>query len=481
MNHFKDLGLAEPILKALVVEGYTTPTPIQSQVIPVMLAGHDIVGIAQTGTGKTAGFVLPLLQRFVMKSDAPTTPRSCKALILAPTRELAAQIADNIRSYSRFLRLSVTVVVGGVKPGPQIRAMSSGVDILVATPGRLLDHMNSGVIRLERTNTVILDEADQMLDLGFMPAVRRILAKVPKTRQTVLMSATMPQQIRALARDFLSSPKQIAVAAPSRPIERIAQSVLKTDAASKRKVLADILKGPGVSRAIVFTRTKRGADKINVHLNAAGLPAAAIHGNKSQGQRERALAAFRSGQTPILVATDIAARGIDVDDISHVINFELPNVAEAYVHRIGRTARAGRAGIAISLCGPAESSLLRDIEKLIGAPLAPWRAQAIEASPRTHHAPNTHRQPLTQTTTPIRNADKHEGKNVMTKGSVKWFNETKGYGFIAPENGGADVFVHISAVERAGMRSLREGDVITYDIEVDQARGKSSAVNLVAA
>ncbi|MCB9958524.1 MAG: DEAD/DEAH box helicase [Rhodospirillaceae bacterium] len=368
MKQFNELGLAEPLLRAVAAEGYTTPTPIQADVIPAMLAGRDVVGIAQTGTGKTASFVLPLLHR-LGHSKTITAPHTCGALILAPTRELAAQIAANIRTYGRFQRPSVAVVVGGVRPAPQVKALAAGADIVVATPGRLLDHMTAGVLRLDRTTAVVLDEADHMLDLGFIPAIRRIMAKLPKVRQTVMMSATMPPAIRSLAQDFLSDPQEIAVAAAARPIERIVQSVLHTDSASKRGVLTDLMSAPDMERAIVFTRTKHGADKVNQHLQRAGLSSDAIHGNKSQSQRERALAAFRSGQTAILVATDIAARGIDVDDVSHVVNYELPNVPEAYVHRIGRTARAGRGGIAISLCDPAERGLLRDIERLVGARL----------------------------------------------------------------------------------------------------------------
>lgn len=369
LKQFKDLGLSESILRAVSAEGYTTPTPIQTQVIPAMLAERDVIGIAQTGTGKTASFVLPLLNR-ISEQSGKTSSKTCGALILTPTRELAQQIAANIKIYGKFMQASVTVVVGGVKPGPQIRALASGADIVVATPGRLLDHMNSGALRLDRTTRVILDEADQMLDLGFMPAIRKIMRALPKQRQTVLMSATMPKQIRALASDFQTDPMEISVAAVSRPIESIAQSVRHTPAAAKRDVLTDILSNASDVRAIVFTRTKRGADKVSRHLESAGLSASAIHGNKSQSQRERTLASFRSGRTSILVATDIAARGIDIDDVTHVINYELPNVAEAYVHRIGRTARAGRTGIAISLCDPAERGLLRDIERLIGNRLA---------------------------------------------------------------------------------------------------------------
>ena len=365
LTNFSDLGLAEPILRAVAAQGYTTPTPIQSQVIPVMMSGKDILGIAQTGTGKTASFTLPLLNRLIDRKGRPA-PSSCGALILAPTRELVAQIADNIRAYSQFMKVSITVIVGGVKPGPQIRKLASGSDIIVATPGRLLDHLNNGVVKLDQAHTVVLDEADHMLDLGFIPDIRRIMKHLPKKRQTALLSATMPAQIRSLARDFQTNPEEISVTPASRPIERITQSVRHTSRDEKRHLLTRILSDKGVERAIVFTRTKRGADRVSQHLQKAGLAATAIHGNKSQNARIKALDSFRKGETTIMVATDIAARGIDIDDVSHVVNFELPEVPESYVHRIGRTARAGRSGIAISLCDPSESKLLRDIERLIG-------------------------------------------------------------------------------------------------------------------
>lgn len=362
---FDDLGLAEPLLKAISAEGYTNPTPIQSKAIPVLLSGQDVTGIAQTGTGKTAAFVLPLLHRILVQKQK-SAPRRCSALILSPTRELAAQIADNITSYARFTEISVALVVGGVRPAGQIKALKDGLDIVVATPGRLLDHMNNKALLLGDTHFVTLDEADQMLDMGFLPDIRRILQKLPKERQTALFSATMPSQIRTLTNEFQSNPLEIKVAVESRPIERIDQSVRHVEKSDKRRILTEILSHDDVGRAVVFTRTKRGADRVCKHLKSFSLLASVIHGNKSQGQRDRAIAEFRSGKSPILVATDIAARGIDVDDVSHVVNFELPNVPEAYVHRIGRTARAGRSGIAISLCDDSEKGLLRDIEKLIG-------------------------------------------------------------------------------------------------------------------
>lgn len=365
MTEFTDLNLAAPILKAVQAEGYTEPTPIQAKVIPEMMNGHDVVGIAQTGTGKTAAFVLPILDAIANQNKRPQ-PKHCYALILAPTRELAQQITDSIRTYGKNMRHSVTLVVGGAKAFPQIRALSRGVDIVVATPGRLLDHMNTGAIKLADTSLVVLDEADQMLDMGFIPAIRDILKTVRNERQMVLLSATMPKPIRKLAADFLRAPREVSVAETSKPIERIDQKVHLVDKPAKGSKLVELLGAPDVSRTIVFTRTKHGADKVQVQLQKAGFSAEAIHGNKSQGQRVRALAAFKTGKSAVLVATDIAARGIDIDGVSHVVNFDLPNVAESYVHRIGRTARAGASGIAHSLVDITERGLLRDIERLIG-------------------------------------------------------------------------------------------------------------------
>ncbi|HEX7390725.1 MAG TPA: DEAD/DEAH box helicase [Acidiphilium sp.] len=373
MTLFTELGLAEPVLRAVAAESYTTPTPIQAQAIPAVLAGADLIGIAQTGTGKTAAFVLPLLHKLSAGNKAPAA-RTCRALILAPTRELALQIAESARAYGKFIRPRIAVVIGGAKPGPQARQLQAGLDIVVATPGRLLDHIGTGVFRLDATDTIVLDEADQMLDLGFIPAIRRIMAMLPARRQALLFSATMPKPIRALAAEFLNNPREIAVTPASRPIDRIDQQVMLLDAGAKRAAAVTLLADPAVERAIVFTRTKHGADKLVLHLETSGIAAAAIHGNKSQSQRERALGAFRDGRIRILVATDIAARGIDVDGVSHVVNYELPNIPESYVHRIGRTARAGASGIAVSFCEPAELTYLRDIEKLIGRHLVPGGA-----------------------------------------------------------------------------------------------------------
>lgn len=378
MTKFIDLGLAEPILKAVQSEGYETPTPIQAQAIPHALSGRDMVGIAQTGTGKTAAFVLPMLDK-LSRDKRPARPKTCKALILAPTRELAAQILESVRLYGKNTRPSHTLVIGGVKGGPQIKAMARGLDVIVATPGRLLDQMSINAIRLEDTQYVVLDEADQMMDLGFLPTIRRIMAKLPENKQALLFSATMPKQIRALANDFLNDPQEVTVSAPSKPVDRIIQKVMLVEQSDKRKVLTEVIKATPAHRTIVFTRTKRGADRVTKHLNDAHILSEAIHGDKSQGQREKALKAFKAGRINVLVATDIAARGIDIDGVEHVVNFELPNVPESYVHRIGRTARAGAEGQATSLCDSTEYGLLKDIEKLIGRRLVEGeeRARAI--------------------------------------------------------------------------------------------------------
>lgn len=369
MTSFNDLGLAEPIARAIADSGYDTPTPIQARAIPTLMQGRDLIGIAQTGTGKTAAFTLPLLHR-LSAYDSPPGARRCRALVLAPTRELAAQIEDNAQRYARHTGLSLTTIFGGVKPRPQIKALEPGVDLLIATPGRLMDHISTGVLRIDRVDMVVLDEADQMLDLGFLPTIRKLMAMLTRKRQTLLFSATMPAQIRRLANDFLTDPVEISVAPQSTPVERIDQEAILLDRSEKRFALRDLLAPREVERAIVFTRTKHGANRVVQNLGKDGLEAVAIHGNKSQSQREKALAAFRDGSVRILVATDIAARGIDIPGVSHVINYDLPNVSENYVHRIGRTARAGTDGIAVSLVEPDDRILLRDIEKLIGRHLS---------------------------------------------------------------------------------------------------------------
>ncbi len=364
LTSFNELGLAAPLLRALATEGYETPTPIQAQAIPHVLAGRDLQGIAQTGTGKTAAFALPILHRLT-EDKRPRQPRSCRALVLSPTRELAGQIAESFRAYGRQTGLKTALMFGGVPKGRQAQAMFGGVDVLVATPGRLLDHLNDRAVRLDLTEILVLDEADHMLDLGFIIPIKRIAAQIPAQRQTLFFSATMPKEIAGLAAQMLRNPVHVAVNPVATTAERVEQTVVFVDTARKREVLARLLNRSGGGRVLVFTRTKHGADRVVKHLEADRIRAAAIHGNKSQSQRERALAAFKSGEVPVLVATDIAARGIDVDGVTHVINFDLPNVPESYVHRIGRTARAGNAGVAISLCDASERGCLRDIEKLI--------------------------------------------------------------------------------------------------------------------
>ena len=360
---FSELGLAAPVLKALEGEGYTMPTPIQAKAIPAVLAGRDLLGIAQTGTGKTAAFALPILTRLAADRRAALR-RGCRALVLAPTRELASQIAQSFRAYGRHLDMTVAVVFGGVSHRPQIKAMARGVDVLVATPGRLLDHIGAHAVVLAATEIVVLDEADRMLDLGFVKPIRRIVGQCRAKRQNLFFSATMPREIAGLADDMLCDPVKIAVAPVATTVDRVSQRVIHIEHRKKRALLAQLFADPGMARTLVFTRTKRGADRVARHLQVEGIGAAAIHGNKSQKQREAALDAFRRARVRVLVATDIAARGIDVDGVSHVVNYELPEVPEAYVHRIGRTARAGAAGSAISFCDADERPLLRGIERL---------------------------------------------------------------------------------------------------------------------
>ena len=374
MSYFSDLGLAEPILRALATKGYDTPTPIQRQAIPALLEGRDLLGIAQTGTGKTAAFALPSLHRLAATHNH-RKPASCRMLVLSPTRELAAQIAENMKGYARNLRLTVECVFGGVPVGKQARRLVPGVDVLVATPGRLLDLIDQRALTLGRVEIFVLDEADQMMDLGFIHALKRVAALLPEKRQSLFFSATMPKAIEELGRRFIHNPVKVEVAPQATTVERVDQYGTFVNAAEKQALLTLRLKAlradGSLDRALVFTRTKHGADRVVRHLAGAGIKAAAIHGNKSQPQRTAALEAFRQGSSPVLVATDIAARGIDVSGVSHVINFEIPNVAEQYVHRIGRTARAGADGIALSFIAPDEKPYLRDIEKLTGVKLTP--------------------------------------------------------------------------------------------------------------
>ena len=376
---FLELRLAEPILRALVVQGYTTPTPIQVQAIPHVLAGRDLLGSAQTGTGKTAAFALPILQRL----ERPRTD-GIRALVLVPTRELASQIAESFHNYGRNLGLRQAVVFGGVGQGAQERALRGGVDILVATPGRLLDLMNQGIARLGSVQTLVLDEADRMLDMGFIHDIRRIIGKLPARKQTLLFSATMPTEIRRLAESLLHNPVAVQVAAPSAPADHIEHLVYHVERTEKPALLRKLLMEVATGRTLVFTRTKRGADRVVKQLRAGGVRAEAIHGNKNQNARQRALASFKSQQPPVLVATDIASRGIDVDDIDHVVNYEMPIDAETYVHRIGRTGRAGATGTAVSFCDSEERPRLKAVERLIRQPLtvrgAPARQVANESA-----------------------------------------------------------------------------------------------------
>jgi len=363
-SSFSDLGLADPLLRVLNTRNHVTPTPIQARAIPKLLTGCDMLGIAQTGTGKTAAFALPILQQ-LSQNRANNGPRSPRALILAPTRELAIQIGEEFRAYGKHLHLRQTVIFGGVSQRPQVTALARGVDIVIATPGRLLDLMGQRQLGLSAVEFFVLDEADRMLDMGFVRDIRKIVQVLPKTRQSQLFSATMPREIARLSGEILTDPVRVEVTPQATPIERLEQRIYHVDAAAKGDLLADILKDPALARVIVFARTKHRANRVAERLGKRGVVAEAIHGNKSQGARQRALKRFRAGDARVLVATDIAARGIDVDGVTHVINYELPNEPESYVHRIGRTARAGAGGEAVSFCDPSERGYLRDIERLI--------------------------------------------------------------------------------------------------------------------
>jgi len=362
---FENLNLIEPILKALKTEGYTNPTPIQEQSIPIILNRQDLLGCAQTGTGKTAAFAIPILQILHQEKTPQRGQRPIKALILTPTRELAIQIDESLAAYGRHTGLSHLVVFGGVSQVPQVNSLRNGVDILIATPGRLLDLIDQRHINVSQISLFVLDEADRMLDMGFIHDVKKVISKLPAKRQTLFFSATMPPEIANLANTILNNPARVEVTPVSSTAEKVEQGLYYVDKADKRSLLLHILKDENIKSVLVFTRTKHGADKVVKDLNRAGIDAEAIHGNKSQTARQRALTLFKTGQLRVLVATDIAARGIDVDDLSHVINYELPNVAETYVHRIGRTGRAGASGIALSFCDVEERAYLKDINKLI--------------------------------------------------------------------------------------------------------------------
>ncbi|MCB9264114.1 MAG: DEAD/DEAH box helicase [Lewinellaceae bacterium] len=375
---FQDLNLIEPIQRALKTAGYQRPTPIQAQSIPLALQGRDLLACAQTGTGKTAAFALPILQLLNDQQPGSSRRGAIQALILAPTRELAIQIGESFDSYGKHLRQRHTVIFGGVSQNAQTRKLQSGVDILVATPGRLLDLMNQGYISLDKVEFFVLDEADRMLDMGFIHDVKRVIRKLPQQRQTFFFSATMPDAIVKLSREILDRPARVQVDPVSSTAERVEQSVYYVPKKQKRKLLMHLLRNEDISEALVFTRTKHGANRVAKDLSQRGIYAEAIHGNKSQTARQKALKNFKDGRTRVLVATDIAARGIDIDELSHVINFDLPNISETYVHRIGRTGRAGASGIALSFCDTEERPYLRDIQKLTGQ-----RISVVEGHPFT--------------------------------------------------------------------------------------------------
>ncbi|MDE2444736.1 MAG: DEAD/DEAH box helicase [Alphaproteobacteria bacterium] len=368
MTTFNNLGLSEPLLKALATEGYNTPTPIQARSIPALLEGKDLLGIAQTGTGKTAAFALPILERLAKHTERPAKG-TCRALILSPTRELAAQITESFKAYGRFMKVSRACVFGGVSINRQMEILRGGIDVLVATPGRLVDLIERRALTLAKVEIFVLDEVDQMLDLGFIHDIRKLTGMLPKQRQNLFFSATMPKEIANLAAGLLTDPVRVEVAPVATTAERVNQSVIHVDQGAKLALLNELLKDNNMTRTLVFTRTKHGADKVVKGLAQANYTASAIHGNKSQVNREKALAGFKNGKIMVLVATDIAARGIDVDGVSHVINYDLPHVPESYVHRIGRTARAGAEGVAIAFCASDERALLRDIEKTIRKPV----------------------------------------------------------------------------------------------------------------
>jgi ATP-dependent RNA helicase RhlE len=363
---FEKLNLIEPISRALKTEGYTTPTPIQEQSIPILLERKDLLGCAQTGTGKTAAFAIPILQLLHTDELFKKGPMGIKCLVLTPTRELAIQIGESFAAYGRHLRLKHTVIFGGVSQHSQTQALRQGVDILIATPGRLLDLMDQRYVKLDHLKMFVLDEADRMLDMGFIHDVKKIISRIPTKRQTIFFSATMPQEIASLANSILTNPVKVEVTPVSSTANTIQQKLYYVDKGNKKNLLIDLLKDKAINTALVFTRTKHGADRVVKDLVRVGITAEAIHGNKSQNARQRALSNFKSQQTRVLVATDIAARGIDIDSLSHVINYELPNIPETYVHRIGRTGRAGASGISISFCDVEEKAYLKDIHKLIG-------------------------------------------------------------------------------------------------------------------
>ncbi len=449
------------------------------------------MAVAQTGTGKTAAYGLPLLEKLAAR-NAPVVPRAPQALVLVPTRELALQVHENLTTYARHLKLRMAIVIGGLKMQPQTRHLTQGLHVLIATTGRLLDHLGEGNVKFDQVSMLVLDEADRMLDMGFINDVRKIANLVPKSRQSAMFSATMAPEIVKLGNQILNKPERLEIARQGATADRITQNVIFVDKAGKQRLLQQLLGDPAFSRTIIFTRTKRAADRVASHVGKSGIIAEALHGNKSQNARQRALARFASGQASVLVATDIAARGIDVDQVSHVINYELPDEAETYVHRIGRTARAGSEGVAVSFCDSTERGTLRAIEKLTGQPLS---VMGFDADAEVMSAHPVYKQDSlsTKKEKPARRGAKVDEGNRsaqtaqtktqrrgdMPSGIVKWFNAAKGFGFVEPEDGGKDVFLHISAVERSGIGTPREGQKVSFDIERDQ-RGRLSATNLRA-
>lgn len=425
---FKELGVIDPILKALSAEGYTEPTPIQEQSIPILLGGKDLLGCAQTGTGKTAAFAIPILQHLYNDRPQERGNRKIRALVVTPTRELAIQIADSFTTYGKFTGIRNTVIFGGVKQAAQTAALRQGVDILVATPGRLLDLMNQGYVSLKNIEYSVLDEADRMLDMGFIHDIRKIIAQLPQKRQSLFFSATMPPDIVKLSRQILGNPERVSVTPEQTTAEKVEQSIYFVSKKGKSKLLVHLLESNDFDSTLVFSRTKHGADKIVKMLGKSSISSEAIHGNKSQNARQRALGNFKSGRSKVLVATDIAARGIDVDGLSLVVNFDLPNIPETYVHRIGRTGRAEASGIALSFCDVEEQPYLKDIQKLIGqkipvvsdhpfmddantAPSAAW-----ETSTRNRQSPNNHRS-ASQDNRGSRNGQNRSGNNQSHSGN----------------------------------------------------------------
>ena len=409
-DRFENLNLKAPFLKALSEEGYTIPTPIQNETIPLALQGSDILGMAQTGTGKTAAFALPILQK-LNAMQAPDKFREPRAVILAPTRELAIQINDSLRKYGKYVGLKHTVIFGGVKQGPQVKLLSKGVDIIVATPGRLLDLINQGFCALNKIQFFVLDEADRMLDMGFIRDVQKIVKILPAKRQTLFFSATMPDSVVKLADTILNSPKKVKVKSTLTPVERISQSVIVIEPQDKVLQLITLLKDKVFESVIVFTKTKHKANRINQKMKAVGIATEAIHSNKSQAARQKALNAFKDGDIKILIATDIAARGIDVEAVSHIVNFDMPSTPEDYVHRIGRTARAGASGIAISFCEPSERLKLFRIEKLINLKLEVIKSNLLNPDDLIGYNEETSNKPK------IKNYDVNQFENKKYKSS----------------------------------------------------------------